>query len=258
MIRVHRDRWRAFLLSFLRHEGVVALKVLFELWDISGDCFAFATVKGSGQQDLFIPFAVFLVPSLGFSVASIGLKLWLLKRRTAQRMDVRHALRSAPMDFRLLCDLFMLRTSQRQHEEDKSANDGARKLLSTITQKIHGSRAVFDAQAVGNSLYGLQHMSSDHIEVRDALTILAEKAKGCEEILNAQEVGNALYGMQSISSDCPEVLEILRVFTEKVAGCTEMLNVLNFRRARVLCCVGRRIIEGNRWSRRIGRSIAFL
>ncbi len=72
MIRVHRDRWRAFLLSFLRHEGVVALKVLFELWDISGDCFAFATVKDSGQQDLFIPFAVFLVPSLGFSVASMA------------------------------------------------------------------------------------------------------------------------------------------------------------------------------------------
>ena len=53
-------------------------------------------------------------------------KLWLLKRRTAQRMDVRHALRSARMDLRLLCDLFVLRTTQRRHEELKSANDGAR------------------------------------------------------------------------------------------------------------------------------------
>ncbi len=30
------------------------------------------------------------------------------------------------MDFRLLCDLFMLRTSQRRHDDLKSANDGAR------------------------------------------------------------------------------------------------------------------------------------
>jgi hypothetical protein len=37
MIRVHRDRWRAFLLSFLIHEGVVALELLFELWDLCGE-----------------------------------------------------------------------------------------------------------------------------------------------------------------------------------------------------------------------------
>jgi hypothetical protein len=36
MIRAHRDRWKAFLISFLKHEGVIALKVLWEVWDISG------------------------------------------------------------------------------------------------------------------------------------------------------------------------------------------------------------------------------
>jgi hypothetical protein len=126
MVRRHRDHWRAFLLSFLKHEGVIALKVLFEVWDISGDLFTFVAIKNSGNPDLFVAFGVFIVPATVFSAATIGLKFWLLKRRAAQRLDVRHALRSAPMDFRLLCDLFMLRTGQRQHEEDKSANDGAR------------------------------------------------------------------------------------------------------------------------------------
>ena len=36
LIRAHRDRWKAFLISFLKHEGVIALKVLWELWDICG------------------------------------------------------------------------------------------------------------------------------------------------------------------------------------------------------------------------------
>jgi hypothetical protein len=36
LIRAHRDRWRAFLISFLQHEGVIALEVLGELWDICG------------------------------------------------------------------------------------------------------------------------------------------------------------------------------------------------------------------------------
>ena len=36
LIRAHRDRWRVFLVSFLKHEGVLTLKVLGELWDISG------------------------------------------------------------------------------------------------------------------------------------------------------------------------------------------------------------------------------
>lgn len=126
MVRRHRDYWRAFLLAFLKHEGVIALKVLWELWDISGDLFMFVAIKDSGNPDLFVAFGVFIVPATVFSAATIGLKLWLLKRRTAQRMDVRHALRSAPMDFRLLCDLFMLRTSHRRHDDLKSANDGAR------------------------------------------------------------------------------------------------------------------------------------
>ena len=97
----------------------------------AGDCFAFVTVKNSGHDDLFAPFAVFLVPSLGFSAASIGLKFWLLKRRAVRRTAKLQGLQlqagqSRRIDFRLLCDRFVLYRRQQRHEELKSANDAAR------------------------------------------------------------------------------------------------------------------------------------
>ncbi len=97
----------------------------------AGDCFAFVTVKNSGHDDLFAPFAVFLVPSLGFSAASIGLKFWLLKRRAVRRTAKLQGLQlqagqSRRIDFRLLCDRFLLHRRQQRHEELKSANDAAR------------------------------------------------------------------------------------------------------------------------------------
>ena len=97
----------------------------------AGDCFAFVTVKSSGHDDLFVPFAVFLVPSLGFSAASIGLKFWLMKRRAVRRAAKLQALRLPAgqlrrIDFQLLCDRFVLHRRQQRHEELKSANDAAR------------------------------------------------------------------------------------------------------------------------------------
>ena len=97
----------------------------------AGDFFAFVAVKNSGHQDLFVPFAVFLVPSLGFSAASIGLKFWLMKRRAVRRAAKLQALRSPAgqlrrIDFQLLCDRFVLHRRQQRHEELKSANDAAR------------------------------------------------------------------------------------------------------------------------------------
>ena len=97
----------------------------------AGDCFAFVTVKNSGHDDLFAPFAVFLVPSLGFSAASIGLQFWLLKRRAVRRTAKLQGLQlqarqSRRIDFRLLCDRFVLHRRQQRHEELKSANDAER------------------------------------------------------------------------------------------------------------------------------------
>ena len=99
--------------------------------DAAGDFYAFVAVKESGHQDLFVPFVVFLVPSLGFSLASIGLRIWLVKRANLRRTAHLRAPRQRPqrrarIDFRLLCERFVLQRRQRLHDEQKSANDAAR------------------------------------------------------------------------------------------------------------------------------------
>jgi hypothetical protein len=87
--------------------------------------FAFVTMKDSGNTDLFIAFAVCLVPSVVFSAGSVALKLLLLKRRATPRAPRRPSDAAGRMDFRLLCDVFMLRGSEQRHEEHKNANDAA-------------------------------------------------------------------------------------------------------------------------------------
>jgi hypothetical protein len=72
---------------------------------LCGDIFAFVTMKDSGNTDLFIAFAVCLVPPV------------VSPRRPS------HA--AGRMDFRLLCDVFMLRGSEQRHEGHKNANDAA-------------------------------------------------------------------------------------------------------------------------------------
>jgi hypothetical protein len=68
-------------------------------------------------------------------------------------------------------------------------------------------------------------MSSDVPEVRELLRVLSRKVEGCREALSAQAVGNSLYGLQSMSSDVPEVRELLRVLSRKVEGCREVLDI---------------------------------
>jgi hypothetical protein len=58
--------------------------------------------------------------------------------------------------------------------------------------KVRSCKEGLNAQAVGNALYGLQKLSSDHAEVRDVFSALAMKMRSYKEDLTAQEVGNAL------------------------------------------------------------------
>ena len=76
-----------------------------------------------------------------------------------------------------------------------------RQLISVLTWKIEASQDRFNAQAVGNALYGLQGMSSECVEVRALLSVLRCKVAECSQPLNAQEVGNALYGLSKCSLD---------------------------------------------------------
>jgi hypothetical protein len=44
---------------------------------------------------------------------------------------------------------------------------------------------------MGNTMYGLKDMSSEHAEVRGILSALADHVACCKEVLNAQGVSNA-------------------------------------------------------------------
>ena len=97
-------------------------------------------------------------------------------------------------------------------------------LISSTTLAIKSCNESFSAQAVGNALYGMQCMSSDHAEVRSMISALSEKVKSCKESLSAQHVGNALYGMQCMSSDHAEVRSMISALTGKVHSCKESLS----------------------------------
>ena len=97
-------------------------------------------------------------------------------------------------------------------------------LISSTTLAIKSCNESFSAQAVGNALYGMQCMSSDHAEVRSMISALSEKVKSCKESLSAQHVGNALYGMQCMSSDHTEVRSMISALTGKVHSCKESLD----------------------------------
>jgi hypothetical protein len=76
-----------------------------------------------------------------------------------------------------------------------------RDILSALVPKVKSCSEALDAQAVGNTLYGLQGMNSEYLEVREILSALVPKVKSCSEALGAQAVGNALYGLQGVKDD---------------------------------------------------------
>jgi hypothetical protein len=99
-----------------------------------------------------------------------------------------------------------------------------REMLHVLAAQVWSCKEPFDAQAVSNSLYGLQGMSSEHVEVREMLRVLTAQVSSCDEPLVAQSVGNALYGLQGMSSECEEAREMLRVLARQVSTCKEPLN----------------------------------
>ena len=99
-----------------------------------------------------------------------------------------------------------------------------RALLSALTPKVATAREDLNGQALGNSLYGLQGMSSREQEVRTLLTVLAQKVIHTREALKAQEVGNALYGLKRMSSDVLEVRQLIDALVPKVANSAEILD----------------------------------
>jgi hypothetical protein len=105
-----------------------------------------------------------------------------------------------------------------------SDSSEVRAMLLALVPKVEGCREALGAQAVGNTLYGMQKMGSDSSEVRAMLLALVPRVESCREALRFQELGNALYGMQGMSSDSTEVRAMLLALVPKVESCREALG----------------------------------
>jgi hypothetical protein len=103
-------------------------------------------------------------------------------------------------------------------------HEASRKLLSVITKMIPKCADHYDEQNIGNSLLGLQGMSSECLEVGLLLNALTVKVLESSSKLSSQALGNALSGLQGMCSDCPEVRSLLSALTEKVLGSTAELS----------------------------------
>lgn len=86
-----------------------------------------------------------------------------------------------------------------------------------------------DRQAIGNILYGMQHMSSEHEAVRNFLAALLEnlqlpRKNGATLCLKAEEVSSAFYGMQRMDVADREVRDVLTFLLGQLENCDEMVS----------------------------------
>eukprot|EP01035_Chromulina_nebulosa_P023217 gene23217-biopygen15317 len=97
-------------------------------------------------------------------------------------------------------------------------------LLSALVPLFQSCEGQLSGQEVGNALYGLRNMSSDHPEVLQLLTTFAPLLQSCEGKLSGQNIGNALYGLRNMSSDHPEVLQLLTALAPLLQSCEGKLS----------------------------------
>ena len=77
-------------------------------------------------------------------------------------------------------------------QNNKANTEKSRVFLLNLASIVRHSKGGTNSQTIGNALYGLKCMSSDHVEVRSLLSALEPKVQSCKESLSAQAVGNAL------------------------------------------------------------------
>eukprot|EP01038_Epipyxis_sp_PR26KG_P014840 gene14840-19946_t len=90
-------------------------------------------------------------------------------------------------------------------------------LLLFITKITLECSDEFNAQEIGNSLYGLQKISGNSEGLKSLLKVLATKIDQSNVIMTGQELSNAFYGLRRLSSsEVPEVLLILTSLARKI------------------------------------------
>ena len=82
-------------------------------------------------------------------------------------------------------------------------------------------KPALDGQAIGNILYGMKCMTSEHKVVRDVLKALVRGLVSDEKILgmSAQEISNAMYGMQCMEITDVEVQMTLKFLRRQLLAC---------------------------------------
>jgi hypothetical protein len=137
--RKHKELMLQFLDSFLHHEGILMIRVAWESCDLAGDLFTFYTaytVRNYGNEDLFVGFSIFIIPSILFSINSIIMKLKLLRRRSLERRSsqtrlqlVRQATemrQKMKVALNMMAVRYVFQHNLRSYEERKAANDAMR------------------------------------------------------------------------------------------------------------------------------------
>ena len=89
--------------------------------------------------------------------------------------------------------------------------------MSLINEHLKFTRAVLDPQGVGNSVYGLQRLSSSMGEVRELVTSLSKNIAKGSGSLTTQQQSNCCYGLQRMNSDEPEVRYLVKVLVHRIS-----------------------------------------
>jgi hypothetical protein len=72
--------------------------------------------------------------------------------------------------------------------------------LLVLSDRIEACRQEINPIHIASALFGLRRMDSQAWEVRKLIGVLASKVGGCTGVFKAQEVGNSLYGMQNMTT----------------------------------------------------------
>ena len=99
-----------------------------------------------------------------------------------------------------------------------------REVLLEMIPHIKAYKGTFTSQGIGNALYGLQKMSSDRVEVQNVLLSMIPHIKACKDIFTEQSIANSLYGLQKMSSDSVEVRVVLQSMIPHIKACKAMFT----------------------------------
>ena len=98
-------------------------------------------------------------------------------------------------------------------------------MVKALTVKVRGCTENFKAHELGFSLYGLQNMTSDDVDVCGLIDALVPKVIACREPLDANAVGTAIYGLRGLSNDNPSVMTLINALLPKVEGCGRLSDL---------------------------------